>query len=119
MDKSGVKRIAQRSVRFLPPDTKSHRKCWCRGPLAGEIFWQGPTFLAHNQAKYNHRLQIRNGKAKEKLLQSHKLSDDLCTKNTKRFWKTWKSKFSIKIKTPCVNGYNDDQTIADCFPKTY
>ena len=78
----------------------------------------GPIFLARNQAKYNYRLQIKNGKNKSKTLVTDRLSSDLCSKNSKRFWKTWKSKFKIKDRSPTINGLSDDDTIANLFAKT-
>jgi len=38
----------------------------------------GPIFLARNQAKYKYRLHIKNGKEKEKLLATDRLSSELC-----------------------------------------
>jgi len=42
---------------------------------------------------------------------------ELCFKNPKQFWKTWKTEFKIKDKTPSINGISDDASIADIFAK--
>jgi len=78
----------------------------------------GPIFLARNQAKYKFRLHIKNCKEKEKLLVTDKLSSELCSKNPKSFWKTWKSKFKVKDRTPTVNGLRNDDSIANFFAES-
>ena len=75
----------------------------------------GPIFQTRNQAKYKYRLEIKNNKNSEKLVISDKLQEDLCNKNSKGFWKTWKSKFNIKHKSPSVNGLTDPANVAELF----
>jgi len=50
-----------------------------------------------------------------KILITDQLSSALSLKNSKGFWRTWKSKFKIKSKSPQVNSSSDNDIIANLF----
>jgi exonuclease III len=75
----------------------------------------GPIFQSRNAAKYDYRWHIKQEKLNEKKLVTDKLQSDLCNKSQNNFWKTWKTKFKIKQKSPTVDGLKDNKEISKIF----
>jgi len=73
-------------MKSLKEDAQSTHIIWISAgkPRSGIIFQN------RNKAKNKYRLHIKENKANEKLLITNKLQSELCSKNSRQFWKTWK-----------------------------
>ena len=47
------------------------------------------------------------------------MQNELCSKKSQLFWKTWKDKFKVKNKPPAVNGFTSKTVIAELFGENH
>ena len=65
--------------------------------------------------KLRYKSAIKSKETHSKNQFSESLNDVLLSKDVPAFWNIWRSKFSKSKPPPVLDGYCDDQSIADCF----
>jgi len=79
----------------------------------------GNEFEAMKRDKASHKLAIRRKEQNSRSEFSNCLNDALLCKDMGHFWHVWKSKFGNMSQSFVVDGFCDEQSIADTFASVF
>ena len=79
----------------------------------------GPIFNNRNCSRLRYRKAIREKRLAHESCGSIKLYDYLASKDTRSFWRSWKSKFSNRVKTVVIDGTCDNNVILHNFERYF